>query len=126
MQGTTRHRPRPSPARPEQHAVVWIEAGRAIVARRTAGVADPVVETLAPVPGPLGIADVAHRVGTADSVLVLGPDDARLALEREIVAIGHHPERIREERVPAPMDPAGVTARLARLARLAPARPPAR
>lgn len=123
MQGTTRHRPHPTPAGPEQHAVVWIEAGRAIVARRTAGAADAVVETLAPAPGPLGIADVAHRVGTAAHVLVLGPDEARLALEREIVAIGHHPERIREERVEGPMDLEGVTARLDRLA---PARPVAR
>jgi hypothetical protein len=119
MQGTTRHRPHTTPAGPAQHAVVWIETGRAIVARRTSGAADAVVETLTHEPGPLGIADVAHRVGQAAQVLVLGPDDVRLALEREIVAIGHHPERIREERLAGPMSQDAV---LARLDRIAPAR----
>jgi len=119
MQGMTRHRPAPSPAGPQRHAVVFIEPGRAIVARRTAGAADGVVETLDVVPGPLGIAAVAHHVGTADHVLVLGPDDLRTTLEREIVAVGHHPERIREEPLTGHIDEAAV---LARLDRLAPAR----
>lgn len=116
MQGTTRRRTQTAPAGPVLHAVVWIEPGRALVARRTAGAADAVVETLEVVPGPLGIAEVAHRVGRADHVLVLGADDLRLALEREIVAIGHQPERIREEHAHGPIDPAGLLARLDRLA----------
>lgn len=119
MQGTTRHRPVPAPVGAQRHAVVFIEPGRAIVARRTAGHADAVVETLEVVPGPLGIAEVAHRVGTVDHVLVLGPDDLRITLEREMVAVGHHPERIREEPLAGPVDEAAV---IARLDRLAPAR----
>lgn len=116
MQGTTRRRPQAVTTGPVIHAVVWIEPGHALVARRTTGVADAVVETLELAPGPVGLADVAHRVGKADHVLVLGSDDLRLALEREIVAIGHHPEQIREEHTPGPIDPDALLARLDRLA----------
>jgi hypothetical protein len=51
-----------------------------------------------------------------DRVLVLGADDLRMALEREIVAIGHRPESIRDEPTPAIVDTAGLIARLRRLA----------
>jgi hypothetical protein len=116
MQGTMRHRPQAAPTGPAVHAVAWIEPGRALIARRTAGVADAVVETVEYEPGPIGLAEVAHRVGRADHVLVLGSDDLRLALEREIVAIGHHPERIREEHAPGAVDADALLARLDRLA----------
>ena len=51
-----------------------------------------------------------------DRVLVLGNDDLRTALEREIVAIGHRPETIREAVVEGPVDEAVLLARLRRLA----------
>jgi hypothetical protein len=96
MQGTTRARIN-KPANAGVNAAIWIEPGRALVALGAAGDAKPALEEVILAAGAPGLADVAHRVGEADRVLVLGPDDLRLALEREIVAIGHHPERIREE-----------------------------
>ena len=117
MHGTTRHRPALTAAADRgRHVVVWIGRGQAIIARRTAGEADGVVETVAVEPGPVGLAHVAHRIGPADHVLVLGPSDERTRLEREIVAIGHRPERIREEATTGPMTPDEVLARLDRLA----------
>jgi ribonucleotide monophosphatase NagD (HAD superfamily) len=96
MQGTTRARIA-APAQPGVNAAVWIEPARALVARAVPGVADPTVEEVVLTSGATAIADVAHKVADADRVLVLGPDDLRLALERELVVIGHHPERLREE-----------------------------
>jgi hypothetical protein len=114
MQGTTRARP-PRPVEHGREAAIWIEPGRAVIARRT-GRAAPVAEVVPFAGGPVALAELAHRIGQADHVLVLGPDDLRLALEREIVAIGHHPERIREEIVTGEsMEPADLVARLRRV-----------
>ena len=65
---------------------------------------------------PAALAEVAHFVGHVDRVLVLGSDDLRTALEREIVAIGHAPETIREAPVEGPVDREALLARLRRLA----------
>jgi hypothetical protein len=101
------------------NAVVWIEPGRALVVRDEEGGEPSVVEVDIPVmPAitPPVLAGVAHRVADADRVLVLGPDELRTALEREIVAIGHHPESIREAVIEGPVDRAVLLARLKRLA----------
>ena len=67
---------------------------------------------------PPALAEVAHRIGDVDRVLVLGTDELRTALEREIVAIGHRPETIREAAAcEGPVEPrAALLARLRRLA----------
>jgi hypothetical protein len=65
---------------------------------------------------PPALAEIAHRIGEVDRVLVLGTDDLRTALEREIVAIGHRPETIREAVLEGPVDEAMLVARLRRLA----------
>ena len=119
MHGTTRTRPAIHQAGAGVNAVVWIEAGRAIVVRGS-GTGKPATIEL-PVPSrstetPAALADIAHRIGDVYRVLVLGADDLRTALEREIVAIGHRPESIREEVVPGPLAEADLVARLRRLA----------
>lgn len=118
MHGTTRQRPRIHPAGSGVNAVVWIEPGRAIVVRGSgtdvpAAIELPIPATLTATPAAL--AEVAHRVGDVDRVLIMGTEDMRTALEREIVAIGHRPEAIREEATPGPLDEAALVARLRRL-----------
>jgi hypothetical protein len=61
------------------------------------------------------LALLAHRIDGADRVLVLGTQELRIALEREIVAIGHRPEVIREETTVGRLDEADLLARLRRL-----------
>lgn len=118
MHGTTRSRPAVHPAGSGINAVVWIEPGRAIVVRGS-GAGEPASLEL-PVPPttaatPAALAEIAHQIGDVDRVLVLGADDLRTALEREIVAIGHRPEAIRDEPVTARLDEAALVARLRRL-----------
>lgn len=118
MHGTTRTRPAHHPVA-GTNAVVWIEPGRAIVVRGTA-TGEPASFELALPSGyaatPPALAEVAHRIGDVDRVLVLGNEDLRTALEREIVAIGHHPEAIREETISGAVDADALVARLRRLA----------
>jgi hypothetical protein len=119
MHGTTRTRPTIHLAGSGVNAVVWIEPGRALVVRGTA-TGEPVSIEL-PIPRayaatPAALAEVAHRIGAVDHVLILGADDLRTALEREIVAIGHRPDAIREEAAQGPVDEATLVARLRRLA----------
>ncbi len=106
----------PTPA--HMNAVVWIEPGRALVVRGGDGAELPAMEL--PVPSvaavtPPALAEIAHSIGRVDRVLVLGVDELRIALEREIVAIGHRPETIRDAAVTGPMDEAALRERLARL-----------
>ena len=81
------------------NAVVWIEPGRALVVRGGEGGEPATLELRHPRRAgatPPALAEIAHRIGDVDRVLVLGDDELRTALEREIVAIGHRPETIRE------------------------------
>lgn len=119
MHGTTRPRPTIHPVGTGVNAVVWIEPGRAMIVRGSAAEEPAALEL--PIPHPPtettpALAEVAHRIGVVDRVLVLGADDLRTALEREIVAVGHHPESIREEPAAGRPDTADLVARLRRLA----------
>ena len=118
MHGTTHRRAPDKPKPAGVNAVVWIQPGRAIVVRGGDGPDLAPVEvpipTLAAVTPP-ALASVAHSIGEVDRVLVLGPDELRTALEREIVAIGHRPETIREADVEGPVDLAALRVRLAAL-----------
>lgn len=119
MHGTTRARPATRPVTPLQKAVVWIGPGRAIVARDHLGGTPTITEVAipqAPAVTPPVLAEVAHRIGDVDRILVLGEDDLRTALEREIVAIGHHPESIREAELEGPVNAEALLERLRRLA----------
>ncbi len=119
MHGTTRTRPPREHTGSGVNAVVWIDRGHAIIVRGGA-TGEPVSLDL-PMPRASGdtppvLAQIAHRIGDVDRVVVLGADDLRTALEREIVAIGHRPESIRDESAPAAVDTASLVARLRRLA----------
>lgn len=118
MHGTTRQRPAHA-VLTGINAVVWIEPGRAVIVR--GGDAGEASMVDLPVPGipaltPTALAEIAHMIGEVDRVLVMGTEDLRTALEREIVAIGHRPETIREAIVDGPIDEAMLRARLRRLA----------
>ena len=106
MPGTANPRPTRT-AITSVNAVVWIEPGRALLVR---GAADDVAHSIeVPIPArtaasPSALAAVAREVGDVDHVLVLGADELRTALEREIVAIGHRPETIRDAVLEGPID----------------------
>ncbi len=118
MHGTSRTRTADRPTATGINAVVWIEPGRALVVRGGDGPELPTMELpipYQPAATPPALAEVAHSIGDVDRVLVLGADELRTALEREIVAIGHRPETIRDADVPGPMDEAALRERLAGL-----------
>ena len=118
MHGATRTRPVVRRASTGVNAVVWIEPGRALIQR---GGQDGHATFELPIPyvptaTPAALADIAHRIGEVDRVLVLGTDDLRTALEREVLAIGHRPETIREAMAEGPVDEVMLVERLIRLA----------
>lgn len=99
-------------------AVVWIDAQRAIVATSTGG-AEAVVSEIS-APGDDGedstyLARVVDAIGDRERVVIMGPDDSRLALEREYVAIDHRPERLIDVEPAGPLDRDDVVARLNQL-----------
>jgi hypothetical protein len=113
MHGASRTRTTPRP--PRTSAAVWLEPGRALVVHGGDGAELAPVEVRLPAATasvPPALAEVAHSIGPVDRVLVLGPDDLRTALEREIVAIGHRPDTIREARPDQPLDASYLVARL--------------
>jgi hypothetical protein len=119
MHGTTRAHRVEKPAGTGANAVVWIGRDRAVVVRDGADGAFDEAEVAfpaAPAATPLALAEIAHRIGEVDRVLVMGSDELRTALEREIVAIGHAPETIREAEVEGPVDREVLLAKLRRLA----------
>ena len=118
MHGSTRSRVAVHPAATGTRAVVWIEPGRALVV--LGGDGDEVASHEVAIPDlaaamPPALAAVAHSIGTADRILVMGEEDLRTALEREIVAIGHRPEIIREADAAGPIDEEALVARHRRL-----------
>ena len=58
---------------------------------------------------------VADAIGDRDRVVILGPDDERLALEREYVTIYRHPDRLVDLEAQATADRAHLLARLREL-----------
>jgi hypothetical protein len=119
MHGTTRTRPATHPASTGANAVVWIEPGRVLLVRAVEGQEPEAIESRIPdqpTAALPALAEVAHRIGEVDRVLVLGSAELRTALEREIVAIGHRPETIREAEIGGPVDADMLIARLRRLA----------
>jgi hypothetical protein len=118
MHGTARRRTPDQAPDIGVNAVAWIEPGRAIVVRggdRAELTSIEIRIPAAPAITPPALAEVAHSIGAVDRVLVLGEGDLRTALEREIVAIGHRPETIREAEVTGPVDAAVLAERLGHL-----------
>lgn len=119
MHGTTRTRPAIHPVGAGVNAVVWIEPGRAIVVRGPSTGEPAAIELFIPdrpTETAPALAEVARAIGDVDRVLVLGTEDLRTLLEREVVAIGHRPDSIREEPLTGPVDAADLVARFRRLA----------
>lgn len=103
MHGTTRSKRAPRAAGTARRAVTWIDRRSAIVASIAPDGALVIDELTLPTDHPdeaPALAHVADAIGDVERVLVLGPVDMRTALERELVAIDHHPERIRDEAMP--------------------------
>ena len=77
-------------------AVTWIARDRALVGRKTAGGWVDIATVPAEAPGDPDtyLARVAHEIGDADRVVVMGPDWLRTSLEREYVTIYHRPDRL--------------------------------
>jgi hypothetical protein len=117
MHGTSRPKIADRPAA-GVNAVVWIEPGRAIVVRGGDGAELRSMEVPIPFAAastPPALAEIAHTIGEVDRVLLFGVDELRTALEREIVAIGHRPDTIRDGEAKGPMDEAALRECLAHL-----------
>ena len=76
-------------------AIVWVDARHAIVASTAP---DGEITTELVDRGPESeteyLAHVVHEIGDQPSVGIMGPTEVCLALEREYVAISHHPDRL--------------------------------
>jgi hypothetical protein len=77
-------------------AITWLSPDRAIVARRAAtGWVDVAhVDNATPGLEMPYLAHVAHEIGDAERVVILGGDAVRTELEREYVRIYQRPDRI--------------------------------
>lgn len=77
-------------------AVTWIARDQALIGRKTAGgwVDVATVHADAPDDPRTYLARVAHEIGDADRVMIMGPDALRTDLEREYVTIYHRPDRL--------------------------------
>ena len=96
-------------------AVVWIDPARAIVARTAEP--DMTREILRGAEARAAyLARIVHAVGDAERVLILGPGDDRLALEREYVSLYRRPDRLVDVE---PSGPIGIESLVARLEELA-------
>src|SRR3954471_13511266 len=77
-------------------AVVFIDRHHALIARMRDG--HPFVDTLSRAADDedvfLGL--VAHEIADCERVLIMGPESARLAFEREYVGLAHRPDRFVE------------------------------
>jgi hypothetical protein len=75
--------------------VVWINGREAVVA---ATGPDGMIELSAVERGirsePVYLSKVVRRIGDRERVMILGPGSARLALEREYVALYRRPDRL--------------------------------
>jgi hypothetical protein len=93
-------------------ALAWVGPDVTIVARRTASGWVDVVRVARDEDAPTYLGRVAHQVGDAARVLIMGPDGLRTQLEREYVAIFHHPDRLVD------VEPAGDVTEAALVERL--------
>jgi hypothetical protein len=98
-------------------AVAWIDERRALIA----GLAeDGVVSTCHVERGDLPeerfLASVVRVIGDRERVVILGPGDMRLALEREYVTIYRRPDRLVDVEPAAPLGEGDLIARVRALA----------
>jgi hypothetical protein len=115
IDNTTTHADRTgAPVRPS--AVAWIDAETATVARiDVRGTISTCVVERGWLPALTYLAVVAGAIGDRERVVILGPSDERLALEREYAAIYQRPERLVDVEPAGAVDEAALVARLRRL-----------
>lgn len=103
---------------PEQRpdAVVWIDERRAIVAQTAPDGIATVEIRRATEPETRFLGRVVHELGSSEHVMIVGPADVRLALERRYVSISHRPDRLIAAPVGARIAGAQVIDRFERLA----------
>lgn len=90
---TTLERPRTVAYPPS--SVVWIDPNGAIVASMDRHGSIHIVEIDREMDSESAyVARIAHHIGDRQRVVILGPDQARLTLEREYVALFHRPDRL--------------------------------
>ncbi|MEX1169116.1 MAG: hypothetical protein WEE50_03130 [Chloroflexota bacterium] len=113
IETTNQDRPHAVP----ESAVAWINGRQAIVATMAR---DGQIFTceinrgLSPEPSYLAL--VVHALGDRERVVILGPSSARLALEREYVAIYHRPDRLVDVEPAGAVNTEDLVARLRALA----------
>lgn len=98
-------------------AVVWIDGTSAAVAvmdRRGRVSTCSIERGDAPEPEYLDL--VIHAIGDRERVAILGPDPARLELERAYVAVERRPDRLVDVEPAGPVDEAALVDRLRELA----------
>ena len=98
-------------------AVAWIDGGKAIVARMRP---DRRISTCelerGGEPELAYLALVIRAIGDGERVVIMGPGDDRLALEREYVSLYHRPERLVDVEPSGPVEVAEIVERLRELA----------
>lgn len=75
-------------------AVVWLDRSHALVARGHAGRPEVTEVDRSFEPEPDFMLRVVHEAAGCDRLVVMGPDAARVAFEREYVALYRRPDRL--------------------------------
>jgi len=75
-------------------ALAWVGPETTLVARRTSSGWVDVVRVVRGDEEATYLGRIAHQIGDAARVLIMGPDGLRTQLEREYVAIFKHPDRL--------------------------------
>lgn len=94
--------------------LAWVGESLTLVARRTAsGWVDVVRVARDEAPDePAYLARIAHEIGDSTRVLIMGPDGLRTELEREYVAVYHHPDRLVDVEPAGDATPEALASRL--------------
>ena len=75
-------------------AVVWLDKSHALVARTAEGRPEVVEVDRSFDAEPSYLLRVIHEAASSDRLVVMGPDTARLAFEREYVSLYRRPDRL--------------------------------
>jgi hypothetical protein len=75
-------------------AVIWLDRSHALVARANAGRASVTEVDRDLEPESMYLRRILHEAADCDRLVVMGPDAARIAFEREYVSIYRRPDRL--------------------------------
>jgi hypothetical protein len=109
----------PAPQQSPGHvpaALVWLDRSHALVARAyPGGTLVTAIDRNFGDPEAAFLLDVVHEAAECDRLVVMGPDAARLAFEREYVALYHRPDRLVDAGVELEPEPRELADRLSYL-----------